>query len=81
MDLGYFARGLLGSWPQADAGVVLWSLSVCANDWQSAEKLICTGEHYFYRKAELFDRLLAFDVEVDLSEPSAGLSFLSERWK
>jgi hypothetical protein len=31
-DLGYFGRGLLGSWPQADAGVVLWSLSVCAND-------------------------------------------------
>jgi hypothetical protein len=114
MDLGYFGRGLLGSWPQADAGVVLWSLSVCASDWQSAEKLtrLCTipeptmlsgtwdrtsyameakilrpllwfglleqrnekvpsgrfGEHHFYRKAELFDRLLAFDVEVDLSE-------------
>jgi hypothetical protein len=114
MDLGYFGRGLLGSWPQADAGVVLWSLSVCANDWQSAEKLtrLCTipeptmlsgtwdrtpyameakilrpllwfgllehrtekvpsgrfGEHHFYRKAELFDRLLAFDVQVDLSQ-------------
>jgi len=114
MDLSYFGRGLLGSWPQADAGVVLWSLSVCANDWQSAEKLtrLCTipeptmlsgtwdrtpyameakilrplqwfgllehrtekvpsgrfGEHYFYRKAELFDRLLAFDVQVDLSQ-------------
>jgi hypothetical protein len=26
------------------------------------------GEHHFYRKAELFDRLLAFDVQVDLSE-------------
>src|SRR6266566_2608689 len=112
MDLSYFGRGLLGSWPQADAGVVLWSLSVCANDWQSAEKLtrLCTipeptmlsgtwdrtpyameakilrpllwfgllehrseklpssrfGEHHFYRKTELFDRLLAFDVQVDL---------------
>jgi hypothetical protein len=114
MDLGYFGRGLLGSWPQADAGVVLWSLSVCANDWQSAEKLtrLCTipdpamfsemwnrtsyameakilrpllwfgllehrsekipsgrfREHHFYRKAELFDRLLAFDVQVGVSE-------------
>ena len=113
-DLGYFGRGLLGSWPQADPGVVLWSLSVCASDWQSTEKLtrLCTipeptilsgtwdrtpyameakilrpllwfglleqrtekvpggrfGEHHFYRKAELFDRLLAFDVQVDLSE-------------
>jgi hypothetical protein len=113
-DLGYFARGLLGSWPQADAGVVLWSLSVCANEWQSTEKLtrLCSipepamfskfwdrtpyameakilrpllwfgllehrseeipgsrfGRHHFYRKAELFQRLLAFDVHVHLSE-------------
>jgi hypothetical protein len=43
-DLGYFCRGSLGSWPQADAGVVLWSLSVCANEWQSTENLtrLCT---------------------------------------
>ena len=119
MDLSYFGRGSLGSWPQADAGVVLWSLSVCANDWQSAEKLtrLCTipeptmlsgtwdrtpyameakilrplqwfgllehrtekvpsgrfGEHHSYRKAELFDRLLAFDVQVDLSERGSAL--------
>jgi hypothetical protein len=44
LDLGYFGRGLLGSWPQADAGIVLWSLSVCANDWQASEQLtrLCT---------------------------------------
>jgi hypothetical protein len=44
LDLGYFGRGLLGSWPRADAGVVLWSLSVCANDWQTREQLtrLCT---------------------------------------
>jgi hypothetical protein len=43
-DLGYFGRGLLGSWPQSDAGVVLWSLSICADDWQTSEKLtrLCT---------------------------------------
>jgi hypothetical protein len=37
MDLGYFGRGLLGSWPQADIGIVLWSLSVSAGDWQASE--------------------------------------------
>jgi hypothetical protein len=37
MDLGYFGRGLLGSWPQADIGIVLWSLSVSAGDWQTSE--------------------------------------------
>ena len=114
MDLGYFGRGLLGSWPQADVGVVLWSLSICANDWQTTEKLtrLCTipepamfsetwdrtpyameakilrpllwfgllehrseeilgsrfSQHHFYRKAELFERLLAFDVHVNRSE-------------
>ena len=44
MDLEYFGRGLLGSWPQADVGIVLWSLSVSATDWQTSEKLtrLCT---------------------------------------
>jgi hypothetical protein len=44
LDLGYFGRGLLGSWPQGDGGVVLWSLSVSANDWHTSEQLtrLCT---------------------------------------
>src|SRR4051794_8391678 len=37
LDLGYFGRGLHASWPQADIGIVLWSLSVSAGDWQSSE--------------------------------------------
>jgi hypothetical protein len=113
MDLGYFGRGLLGSWPQADIGVVLSSLSVSAGDWQTSEKLtrLCTipepailsgawdrtphamearilrpllwfglleyrsekipdtrfGARHYYRKAPLFDRLLAFDVKMDFA--------------
>ena len=114
MDLGYFGRGLLGSWPQADMGIVLWSLSVSADGWQTNEKLtrLCTIPEpailsgtwdrstyafearilrpllwfglleyrsekipdarftawHYYRKAELFDRLLAFDVKMDFAE-------------
>jgi hypothetical protein len=43
-DLGFLGRGLHGSWPQADIGVVLWSLSIAASDWQSSETLtrLCT---------------------------------------
>jgi hypothetical protein len=114
MDLGYFGRGLFGSWPQADIGIVLWSLSVSAGDWQASDKLtrLCTipepamlsgtwdksayamesrilrpllwfglleyrteknpdsrivAPHY-YRKAALFDRMLAFTVKMDLAE-------------
>ncbi|MGE0255502.1 MAG: hypothetical protein AB7N54_04865 [Alphaproteobacteria bacterium] len=39
LDLGYLGRGLHPGWPQHDIGVVLWSLSVAANDWQSPERL------------------------------------------
>jgi hypothetical protein len=38
-DLSYFGRGMFGAWPQFDSGVVLWSLSVSAADWQTPEKL------------------------------------------
>jgi hypothetical protein len=114
IDLEYFGRGLLGSWPQRDVGVVLWSLSVAATAWQTSEKLtrLCTipepamlsgtwdrtpyatearilrplfwfgllkhrseedpgtafAARHYYRKAPLFDRLLAFNVEMDLTE-------------
>lgn len=44
LDLGYLGRGLHHGWPQHDAGIVLWSLSIAANDWQSRECLtrLCT---------------------------------------
>jgi hypothetical protein len=44
LDLGYLGPGLHGRWPQNDIGIVLWSLSIAANDWQSSESLtrLCT---------------------------------------
>jgi hypothetical protein len=44
LDLGYFSRTPLGTWPQHDAGIVLWSLSVAADGWQSPQRLtrLCT---------------------------------------
>jgi hypothetical protein len=43
-NLAYFDRRPLGSWPQSDVGVVLWSLSAAANDWLDRETLtrLCT---------------------------------------
>lgn len=43
-DLDYLGHGMYGSWPQRDVGVLLWSLSVAATDWQTPEKLtrLCT---------------------------------------
>ena len=44
IDLSFFSRGLLKGWPQCDIGIVLWSLSVSANQWESRERLtrLCT---------------------------------------
>jgi hypothetical protein len=44
LNLAYFDRTPLASWPQSDVGVVLWSLSVSANDWLDRETLsrLCT---------------------------------------
>jgi len=44
LDLGYLGRGLHQGWPQGDVGIVLWSLSVAAKDWETPERLtrLCT---------------------------------------
>jgi len=38
-NLAYFDGDPIPSWPQVDAGVVLWSLSVTADDWRDCETL------------------------------------------
>jgi hypothetical protein len=44
LNLGYFDRNPVQSWPQNNVGVVLWSLSASANDWLHPDKLtrLCT---------------------------------------
>jgi len=39
LDLAYFTWSSYDGWPQRDAGLILWSLSVAAHDWQSPERL------------------------------------------
>jgi hypothetical protein len=43
-NLGVLGRGVHNGWPQRDAGIILWSLSVSANDWQPPARLsrLCT---------------------------------------
>jgi hypothetical protein len=44
LNLGYFDRNPVQSWPQNNVGVVLWSLSASATDWLHPDKLtrLCT---------------------------------------
>jgi hypothetical protein len=79
MDLSYFGRGLLGSWPQADAGVVLWSLSVCADEWHSREKLtrLCTiPEPAMF--SETWDRT-PYAMEATILRPLLWFGLLEHR--
>src|SRR5260370_18283973 len=39
MNLAYFDRYPLDSWPQSQVGVILWSLSTSAHDWLPRETL------------------------------------------
>ncbi|MCP4384052.1 MAG: hypothetical protein GY798_22025 [Hyphomicrobiales bacterium] len=43
-DLGYLGPGMDASWPGRDIGILLWSLSVAATEWQTPERLtrLCT---------------------------------------
>jgi hypothetical protein len=44
LNLGYFDRNPIDTWPQSHTGVVFWSLSASANDWLDRETLtrLCT---------------------------------------
>src|SRR5947207_11179746 len=44
LNIGYFDRNPIESWPQTHTGIVLWSLSAAANDWLARETLtrLCT---------------------------------------
>jgi hypothetical protein len=88
MDLEYFSRGLLGSWPQADIGIALWSLSVSATDWQTSEKLtrLCTipepatlmgtwDKSAFAMEAKILRPLLWFGLLEHVSEKILSSQF------
>src|ERR1019366_1425894 len=65
--LNQAARGLLGSWPQSDMGVVLWSLSTAASDWGTPEKLsrLCTIPNHAVLENTDWDRgAIAFEARI-----------------
>jgi hypothetical protein len=39
VNLAYFDRYMLDSWPQSQVGIILWSLSASAHDWLPRETL------------------------------------------
>jgi hypothetical protein len=43
-NLAYLWGDRLAGWPQSDIGIILWSLSIAAHDWQTTDRLtrLCT---------------------------------------
>jgi len=81
LDLGYFTMDLHHGWPQGDAGIVLWSLSVAANHWQSRERLtrLCTIpiDSVLHNKWEL--DTAAFATEAKILRPLQWFGLLEHR--
>jgi hypothetical protein len=85
LNLSHFDRTPFSSWPQNDVGIVLWSLSASAHDWQDRETLtrLCTVPVIgvlesawdlgsFAMEARILRPLTWFGILEHRSEPGAG---------
>jgi hypothetical protein len=81
LNLGYFDRNPVQSWPQTDVGIVLWSLSASADDWLHPEKLtrLCTVPVIGVLEAA-WD-LGAFALESRVLRPLTWFGLPESRWE
>jgi len=81
LNLGYFDRVPVESWPQNDMGVVLWSLSASANDWLHPDKLtrLCTVPAIGVLEAS-WD-LGSFAMESRALRPLTWFGLMESRWE
>jgi hypothetical protein len=81
LNLGYFDRNPVQSWPQNYVGIVLWSLSASANDWLTPEKLtrLCTVPVIGVLEAS-WD-LGAFAMEARILRPLTWFGLMESRWE
>ena len=81
LNLGYFDRNPIESWPQNDLGIVLWSLSASANAWMHPDKLtrLCTVPVIGVLEAT-WD-LGSFAMESRILRPLTWFGLLESRWE
>jgi hypothetical protein len=81
LNLGYFDRNPVQSWPQNDVGVVLWSLSASADDWLHPDKLtrLCTVP--VMGVLESAWDLGSFAMESRILGPLTWFGLLESRWE
>jgi hypothetical protein len=81
LNLGYFDRNPIESWPQNDVGIVLWSLSASANAWMHPDKLtrLCTVPVIGVLEAT-WD-LGSFAMESRILRPLTWFGLVESRWE
>jgi hypothetical protein len=81
LNLGYFDRNPIESWPQNDVGIVLWSLSASANAWMHPDKLtrLCTVPVVGVLE-ESWD-LGSFAMESRILRPLTSFGLVESRWE
>ncbi len=81
LNMGYFDRCPVQSWPQNDVGVVLWSLSASATDWQTPEKLtrLCAVPVIGVLEASWDFGSFAFEARI--LRPLTWFGLLECRWE
>jgi hypothetical protein len=81
LNLGYFDRNPIDSWPQRDVGIALWSLSASANDWLDPDKLtrLCTVPVIGVLEA-VWD-IGAFAMASRILRPLTWFGLLESRWE
>jgi hypothetical protein len=81
LNLGYFDRNSIESWPQTHTGIVLWSLSASAGDWLDRERLtrLCTVPVVGVLESE-WD-LGSSAMESRILRPLTWFGLLESRWE
>src|SRR5260370_34758336 len=81
LNLGYFDRNPIDTWPQSHTGVVLWSLSASASDWMDRERLtrLCTAPVVGVLESE-WD-LGSSAMESRILRPLTWVGLLETRWE
>jgi hypothetical protein len=79
LNLGYFDRNPIESWPQSYLGVVLWSLSASANDWLDPETLTRTSTVPVIGVLESAWDLGSFAMESRVLRPLVWFGLLEHR--
>ena len=78
-DLQYLSRAPLSGWPQHQAGIILWSLSLAARDWSTPARLVRQCAIPFEKIGEVTLDREAYAMEDLIIKPLTDFGMLEVR--